>query len=82
MSPPPGANQPPPKLTKPAMDLPLPQATYKIIILAITFHMKPIELRLENSEILAAHPTDNQENPLVFLDINSEEAQVLMYLNN
>ena len=28
------------------------------------------ELRLENSAILAAHPTDNQENPIVFLDIN------------
>lgn len=77
MSPPPGANQPPPKLTKPAMDLPLPQATYKIIILTITFHMKPIELRLENSEILAAHPTDNQENPLVFLDINVGGAEYL-----
>ena len=39
--------------------------------------MKPIELRLENSEILAAHPTDNQENPLVFLDINVGGAEYL-----
>jgi len=44
--------QPPPKLTKPAMDLPIPQITQ------------------DNSATLAAHPTDNQENPIVFLDIN------------
>jgi len=52
MSPPPAGMQPPPKLTKPAMDLPIPQITQ------------------DNSATLAAHPTDNQENPIVFLDIN------------
>ena len=31
MSPPLVAGQPPPKLTKPAMDMPLPQATYAVI---------------------------------------------------
>ena len=71
MSPPPGANQPPPKLTKPAMDLPLPQPTYAIpiIIIIISDHLDQ-NLRQDNSAILASHPTDNQENPVVFLDIN------------
>ena len=100
MSPPPAGMQPPPKLTKPAMDLPNPQITYAIlpsilflviiIILTSTTIIGLISLskltmpyfRQDNSATLAAHPTDNQENPIVFLDINVGGAPLGTYSGN
>ena len=100
MSPPPAGMQPPPKLTKPAMDLPIPQITYAIlpsvlflviiIILTSNTIIGLISLskltmpyfRQDNSAILAAHPTDNQENPIVFLDINVGGAPLGTYSGN
>ena len=38
--------------------------------------------RQDNSAILAAHPTDNQENPIVFLDINVGGAPLGTYSGN
>ena len=92
--------QPPPKLTKPAMDLPIPQITYAIlpsvlflviiIILTSNTIIGLISLskltmpyfRQDNSATLAAHPTDNQENPIVFLDINVGGAPLGTYSGN
>ena len=100
MSPPPAGMQPPPKLTKPAMDLPIPQITYAIlpsvlflviiIILTSNTIIGLISLskltmpyfRQDNSATLAAHPTDNQENPIVFLDINVGGAPLGTYSGN
>ena len=38
--------------------------------------------RQDNSATLAAHPTDNQENPIVFLDINVGGAPLGTYSGN